>query len=163
MARKLKPRTPIAERLVKAREALSLDRKGLAAALDWNLSTLGNYELGSSFPDPEFLNRLQALGVSLDWLITGRGEASAGLHLAQAEPERQEHDEAELDKLLRATIKATEECLAREDAAAHVTPERRAQLHLWVYRLMRRRLKRRQVIDEEAVKDAVIDVLVLFG
>ncbi|MBF0333171.1 MAG: helix-turn-helix transcriptional regulator [Alphaproteobacteria bacterium] len=74
MARKLKPRTPIAERLVKAREALSLDRKALAAALDWNLSTLGDYELGACQPSFEFLGRLAGLGISLDWLITGRGE-----------------------------------------------------------------------------------------
>lgn len=74
MARKLKPQTPVAERLVALREEFGLTREELAQRLDWNASTMAKYEQGRNFPDPEFLKRVQDLGISLDWIITGRGE-----------------------------------------------------------------------------------------
>lgn len=74
MARDLKPRTPLAERLVAVRQHLQLGRDELAEALKWNRSTLAKYEQGASQPDFGFLDRLQeGFGISLDWLITGRG------------------------------------------------------------------------------------------
>jgi transcriptional regulator with XRE-family HTH domain len=74
MARDLKPRTPVAERLVAARLHLRLGRDELAEALGWNRSTLAKYEQGASQPDFGFLDRLGAIfGISADWVITGRG------------------------------------------------------------------------------------------
>lgn len=76
MARKLKPRTPFAERLIAARGTMA--RKELAARLDAPLTTVAGWERGVSFPPPEMLVRISTLlGASLDWLIAGR-EAAAG-------------------------------------------------------------------------------------
>ncbi len=76
MARKLKPRTPFAERLIAARGAMA--RKEMAARLDAPLTTVAGWERGVSFPPPEMLVRISALlGASLDWLIAGR-EAPSG-------------------------------------------------------------------------------------
>ncbi len=82
MARKLKPRTPFAERLIAARGQMA--RKELAARLDAPLTTVAGWERGVSFPPPEMLVRISGmLGVSLDWLIAGRapqeGAGGAGL------------------------------------------------------------------------------------
>lgn len=71
MARKLKPRTPFAERLIAARGAMA--RKEMAARLDAPLTTVAGWERGVSFPPPEMLVRISGLlGTSLDWLIAGR-------------------------------------------------------------------------------------------
>lgn len=78
MARKPKPRTPVAERLVAVREHCGESRDQFAERVGWNASTLGNYEQGKNFPDPEFLTKLQDLGFSLDWVITGHGEMRLG-------------------------------------------------------------------------------------
>lgn len=76
MTRKLKPRTPFAERLIAARGTMA--RKELAARLDAPLTTVAGWERGVSFPPPEMLVRISTLlGASLDWLIAGR-EATAG-------------------------------------------------------------------------------------
>lgn len=86
MARLPKPRTPVAARLVAVRQALGLTREGMAEKMNWNLNTLANYEQGKNLPDHEFLARLQELGYSLDWIITGHG----AMHLIEAkhiEPE----------------------------------------------------------------------------
>ncbi|SBV97445.1 conserved hypothetical protein [uncultured Alphaproteobacteria bacterium] len=82
MARKLKPRTPFAERLIAARGQIA--RKELAARLDAPLTTVAGWERGVSFPPPDMLVRISGmLGVSLDWLIAGRapqaGAADAAL------------------------------------------------------------------------------------
>ncbi|MGE4281815.1 MAG: helix-turn-helix domain-containing protein [Magnetospirillum sp.] len=72
MGRTLKPSTPFAQRLIQARGKAS--RADIARALCCPLETLGNYERGRTFPDQEMLGRLkEVLGVSLDWLITGKG------------------------------------------------------------------------------------------
>lgn len=81
MARKLKPRTPFAERLIAARDTMA--RKELAARLEAPLTTVAGWERGVSFPPPDMLVRISGLlGVSLDWLIAGRdgagGPASSG-------------------------------------------------------------------------------------
>lgn len=71
MARKLKPRTPFAERLIAARGTMA--RKEMAARLDAPLTTVAGWERGVSFPPPEMLVRISTLlGASLDWLIAGR-------------------------------------------------------------------------------------------
>lgn len=72
MGRTLKPSTPFAQRLIEARGAVS--RVELAEVLGCPVETLGNYERGRTFPDLAMLGRLRrALGVSLDWLLTGEG------------------------------------------------------------------------------------------
>lgn len=77
MARKLKPRTPFAERLIAARGTMA--RKEMAARLDAPLTTVAGWERGVSFPPPEMLVRISTLlGASLDWLIAGRDPASGG-------------------------------------------------------------------------------------
>ena len=77
MARKLKPRTPFAERLIAARGQIA--RKELAARLDAPLTTVAGWERGVSFPLPDMLVRISGmLGVSLDWLIAGRAPQSGG-------------------------------------------------------------------------------------
>lgn len=87
MARKLKPRTPFAERLIAARGTMA--RKEMAARLEAPLTTLAGWERGVSFPPPEMLVRISTLlGTSLDWLIAGReaapGIASNGARLDEA-------------------------------------------------------------------------------
>lgn len=80
MARKMKPRTPFAERLIAARGDLS--RKDFATRLETPLTTLAGWERGVSFPPPEILERIAViLNVSLDWLIAGRGYPSANVTL----------------------------------------------------------------------------------
>ena len=72
MARLLKPETAFAARLIEARQPL--DREQFAERLNVPKSTLGNWERGRTFPPPEILEQLPELtGVSLDWLITGKG------------------------------------------------------------------------------------------
>lgn len=74
MGRQPKPTTPFAQRLIAARGAVS--RAEIAAALGCPVETLGNYERGRTFPDRDMLLRLRAvLGVSLDWLLSGEGDA----------------------------------------------------------------------------------------
>lgn len=74
MARKLKPATPFGERLIQARGERS--RQEVADALGCPVDTLGNYERGRTFPDQAMLAKMrETLGVSLDWLLTGEGEA----------------------------------------------------------------------------------------
>lgn len=71
MARKLKPRTPFAERLIAARGATT--RADFAARLGLPLTTVAGWERGVSFPPPEALVRISEMfQVSLDWLIAGR-------------------------------------------------------------------------------------------
>jgi transcriptional regulator with XRE-family HTH domain len=73
MARPLKPSTPFAERLIEARGEMT--REAAAAALGCLKDTLGGYERGRNFPDQATLAKIgEVYGVSLDWLITGRGQ-----------------------------------------------------------------------------------------
>ncbi len=71
MARKLKPRTPFAERLIAARG--ELPRAEFAVRMGLPLTTVAGWERGVSFPPPEALVRISEMfRVSLDWLIAGR-------------------------------------------------------------------------------------------
>ncbi len=92
MARKLKPATPFAERLVQARGERT--RPEVAEALGIPVSTLANYEQGRTFPDQETLAKMkEVLGVSLDWLVTGE----EGERPAEATPS--DFDETLLDRI----------------------------------------------------------------
>jgi transcriptional regulator with XRE-family HTH domain len=71
MSRKLKPRTPFAERLIAARGGMS--RAEFASRMGAPLTTVAGWERGVSFPPPDVLVRISDLfQVSLDWLIAGR-------------------------------------------------------------------------------------------
>ena len=72
----VEPRTPLAARLRRVREAISGEDRDLFARIAGIASsTIGNYERGDRVPDAEMIGRYwQASRVSLDWLITGEGE-----------------------------------------------------------------------------------------
>ncbi|WP_096701558.1 helix-turn-helix transcriptional regulator [Magnetospirillum sp. 15-1] len=111
MARDLKPKTPLAERLVAARLYLQLGRDDLAKALGWNRSTLAKYEQGASQPDFGFLDRLQdGFGISLDWVITGRGvmcpDQDAAQPAAESSAVPQGMDEGLLAAVIEGVIEA---------------------------------------------------------
>lgn len=73
MARPLKPTTPFGERLIQARGARSRDE--VATEIGCPADTLGTYERGRAWPGQTTLIRIaEVLRVSLDWLITGKGE-----------------------------------------------------------------------------------------
>lgn len=73
MARPLRPQNPFAERLIQARGEMS--RVEVTQKLGVNIETLGGYERGKNAPPYSFLADIKDLyGVSLDWLITGKGE-----------------------------------------------------------------------------------------
>lgn len=77
MARPLKPETPFAARLVDAR--LPMERVDFASCLGVPVGTLANWERGRTFPPPDILTKMaEILDVSLDWLISGRGEKRPG-------------------------------------------------------------------------------------
>lgn len=77
MARPLKPRTPLAERLIEVREKLGYleNRTGFAERLGLVPDTLGSYERGVAAPAPDVLARYhKEFGVNISWLVTGLGE-----------------------------------------------------------------------------------------
>ncbi len=77
MARKLKPRTPFAERLISARGTMT--RPDFAGRLGLSLTTVAGWERGVSFPPQEALVRISdLLHVSLDWLVAGRAGPVVG-------------------------------------------------------------------------------------
>ncbi len=55
----------------------------MAAACEVGISTWQNYEAGTSQPGPAVLARLVAMGVSSDWLLTGRPPGDADEQLLQ--------------------------------------------------------------------------------
>lgn len=74
----------IAARLKAAREAAHLTERGLSKAAGLSPTHVGLIESGArSTPSAETLGALaDALGVSLDWLARGRGEAPAFARVA---------------------------------------------------------------------------------
>lgn len=91
MARPLKPETPFAARLVEAR--LPMERDDFARRLGVPIGTLGNWERGRTFPPPDILTKMaEILDVSLDWLISGRGEKRSG-RVQEAAPVAPQLDE----------------------------------------------------------------------
>jgi putative transcriptional regulator len=97
MPRPLKPATPFAVRLVQARGTMTRDEA--AHRLGCLKDTLGDYERGRTFPNPEVLTKMQSVyGVSLDWLITGRN-APASLGTTAPPPRAPDLDDALLGDL----------------------------------------------------------------
>lgn len=73
MARRLKPQTHLAARIIEARG--SLDRDEFAKMLGVAKSTLSNWEQGTIIPPLEKLRAIRhQAGVSYEWLIDGEGE-----------------------------------------------------------------------------------------
>lgn len=76
MARPLKPRTPLGERLIAVREHLGfIKRDGFAEKLNVPANTLGTYERGVAAPSPDiFATYHREFGVNINWLVTGDGD-----------------------------------------------------------------------------------------
>ncbi|MGN0693293.1 MAG: helix-turn-helix domain-containing protein [Lentihominibacter sp.] len=65
------------ERLAEARRARGLTQSEIAEMMDVSFQAVSLWERGESLPDTEEVIRLaSALGVSIDWLLTGAGAAN---------------------------------------------------------------------------------------
>ncbi len=65
----------IGERLRFLRKRLGLSQKEMAQKLGISRVALARYENNKRYPDTAILAKIaQILGVSLDWLVTGKGE-----------------------------------------------------------------------------------------
>ena len=62
------------ERLKHAREAVGWNPDEAGEMGDTSRSTVYNWEAGRGAPTPTYLARLAEAGVSLEWLLLGRGE-----------------------------------------------------------------------------------------
>lgn len=67
------PHTEMGRRLYAWRHGRGLSGQQLADYLGVHNSHVYRWEAGSMAPRPEHLGALRALGLSLDWLITGHG------------------------------------------------------------------------------------------
>jgi transcriptional regulator with XRE-family HTH domain len=115
-----------AGRLARAREALGLTQQALSERSGIPLSTLKKYEGSHREPGTTALAQLVAVGINVNWLLTGDGppmllaEMQAGRGFADA-------------GLLRAVVAAVEECLAA--AGAELAPGKRADLVVTAYEM----------------------------
>ena len=98
MARPLKPRTPLGERLIAVREALGFKKRdGFAERLGVPADTLGTYERGVAAPSPDLLATYhREFGVNVNWLVSGVGDmldfpAEAPLPPISVEPATVQH------------------------------------------------------------------------
>jgi len=67
----------LGERLKVWRDALGLNQQQFADLLKMNIGTLRKYELSINLPGSQALAAFGNTGVSLDWLVLGRGEMRA--------------------------------------------------------------------------------------
>lgn len=68
----------ISERIFSRRSALGLSKAALGKAIGITGVSVGKWESGLNQPKGRYLNDLAAaLGVTVDWLLTGEGEATA--------------------------------------------------------------------------------------
>jgi len=76
MARqKNEPKTELAARFAKIREALELQRDVFALKIGISSQGLGNYERGDRTPDADVLSACcSVFGIDAHWLLTGQGE-----------------------------------------------------------------------------------------
>lgn len=75
----------IGDRLKLARKSRRLTQKELAARLVIKYQSIGRWEKGDVTPGAKHLPRLaKALGVRVEWLLTGEGEMRAGGELGGA-------------------------------------------------------------------------------
>ncbi|EPC4028492.1 LexA family protein [Aeromonas salmonicida] len=70
----------ISDRILSRRTALGLSKTALAKAIGISGVSVGKWESGLNQPKGRYLNDLAAaLGVSVDWLLTGKEEGSTGV------------------------------------------------------------------------------------
>ncbi|BEE11808.1 repressor [Aeromonas veronii] len=70
----------ISDRILSRRTALGLSKTALAKAIGISGVSVGKWESGLNQPKGRYLNDLAAaLGVSVDWLLTGKEEGTAGV------------------------------------------------------------------------------------
>ncbi|MDZ5650651.1 helix-turn-helix transcriptional regulator [Nitrospirillum sp. BR 11828] len=129
MARPLKPKTPFAERLIRARGAMG--RNEAASRLKTHPVTLGSYERGVALPTVEVLIAMREVyGVSLDWLISGTGEMRLPLLEGTSSP--MPATPPPLDRLrLRSLFQAFIDTVIRQPATLQQKPEELAD---WLLR-----------------------------
>jgi transcriptional regulator with XRE-family HTH domain len=72
----------LADRLKQVREALGETQKSICARLEIGVGTWQALERDSRLPKTETLERLAALGFSIDWMVTGNG----AMRIASAAP-----------------------------------------------------------------------------
>jgi phage repressor protein C with HTH and peptisase S24 domain len=63
----------ICSRIRKTREYLGLSQKAISEKLGCSHQAWQGYEAGNNLPGGKILHRLNILGISIDWLLTGRG------------------------------------------------------------------------------------------
>jgi len=64
--------------LIRARKAMGLEQESFAELMGMAASTWNKYEYGISFPKPQHFERLHEIGISIDFLISGRGSPTLG-------------------------------------------------------------------------------------
>jgi transcriptional regulator with XRE-family HTH domain len=67
----------IGERLRECRQALGLSQAALAESTGSAKTTIQQYERGDSIPGGRFLRALHAMGVNVNWLLSGIGPMRA--------------------------------------------------------------------------------------
>lgn len=96
----------IPERLNIILKKKSLKPADLARILGKSKGNITNILKGDVKPGAEFLFLLnQNLGVSIDWLLTGKGN----MFIEEENPQRQEHEEGKKDRILEEIQKILEE------------------------------------------------------
>ena len=89
-------------------------------------SAVSSYEAGDSAPSPETLATIAEIGgVTLDWLITGKGEATPPFSADEGKGSALSASAIEKD-LVRVVIEAVEEGLG--DLHLELKPDKKAQL-----------------------------------
>ena len=126
-------------RLELARDLLGLKQAQWAAALGVGLSTYHRYRRGEAAPGMPELARAAALGIDMNWLVTGIGSPRRNAPPAPA-------DEAStgaplLEDLLENVIRSVELYLAAQGLG--MAPDRKARLVVVLYRVQARRRARR--------------------
>lgn len=153
MARPLKPRTPLAERLIEVREKLGYkeNRSGFAERLSLVPDTLGSYERGIAAPAPDVMARYHTeFGVNISWLVTGLGDMLD-------DPSKAPAPSVAVDpQLLRRLHRAAR--LAYKDAGQLVPDE--DSIAVEAGKLYNALLQEVSDIRQERIVDAVIPVLV---
>ena len=72
----------ICKRMRETREYLGLSQKAMAENLGCSYQAWQGYEAGNNLPGGKILQRLNILGISIDWLLTGHGALTARTNLS---------------------------------------------------------------------------------
>ncbi|TNE34430.1 MAG: hypothetical protein EP348_10915 [Alphaproteobacteria bacterium] len=68
----------ITQRIKEIRDFLGLSQKSMAGIIGCSHQAWQGYEAGNNLPGGRLLQRLNKLGISIDWLLTGRGSLQEG-------------------------------------------------------------------------------------